>query len=354
MSRPNAHIQRTIIAAATLICVYIFLRWLLVTLLPFLIALSVSALTEPLVSRLQRSLRVRRSYASAVITTMILLSLGSGIVVLFLCLIGELGDYIRQLPNILEEFPTLWNKTLDHISLWYQDAPGIFRAALDTLADYLTEEAPVLVGGAGEWMIGWFSDLVSRLPNIGLFLITTVLALYLCGFYYLAILSFLKRQLPPVWQGKCRKLAHCCRSTLLKWLRAEGILILTTFSILLAAFLWMGFEYALLAAVFIALVDALPILGTGAILLPWGAFSALCGDRDRAILLLILYAVITLVHSLLEPRLLADQAELPPITALFCMYLGFQFFGISGMILLPVLLLLAKQLQDAGVIRMWQ
>ena len=61
-----------------------------------------------------------------------------------------------------------------------------------------------------------------------------------------------------------------------------------------------------------------------------------------------------LVHSLLEPRLLAGQAGLPPITALMAMYLGFHFLGVGGMVLLPVLLLLLKQLQDAGVIKIWR
>ena len=61
-----------------------------------------------------------------------------------------------------------------------------------------------------------------------------------------------------------------------------------------------------------------------------------------------------LTHSLLEPRLLAGQADLPPITALLAMYLSFHFMGVGGMILLPVLLLLVKQLQDAGVVRIWK
>ena len=185
-------------------------------------------------------------------------------------------------------------------------------------------------------------------------LVTTVLAVYFTSLSYPSILSFLKRQLPPEWQARCRDAAHCFRSTILKWLRAEFFLILTTFVILLVGFLWMGLDYALLAAVFTALVDALPVLGTGTVLFPWALVSFLMGDTGRGLSLLVLYAVGLIVHTLLEPRLLAGQADLPPITALLAMYVGFRFMGVGGMILLPIVLLLLKQFQDAGVIHLWK
>ena len=273
---------------------------------------------------------------------------------LFLRLTGELGDALTKLPQLLDQFTAIWNNALEKITVWYEDAPHFIRISLDTLAAYLAEQAPVILSASGENLISWFSKTASSLPEVGLFLITCVLALYSITLSYPDILSFLKRQLPPVWRAKCRKLAHCCRSTLLKWLRTEAILICTTFIILLIAFLWLGFDYAFLAAVLIALVDSLPVLGAGTVLLPWAACVAFCGNREQGMMLLFLYVLITLVHSLLEPRLLAGQAELPPITALLSMYLGFQFLGIPGMFLLPFFLLLAKQLQDAGIIRIWQ
>ena len=101
-------------------------------------------------------------------------------------------------------------------------------------------------------------------------------------------------------------------------------------------------------------MDALPVLGTGTVLIPWAAGCFLLGDTGRGLGLLALYGTGLLVRSLLEPRLLAGQVGLPPITALLAMYLGFHFFGVGGMILLPVLLLLVKQMQDAGVVHIWR
>ena len=132
------------------------------------------------------------------------------------------------------------------------------------------------------------------------------------------------------------------------------ILLFTTFIILLIGFCWMRLDYALLAAVFTALVDALPVLGTGTVLFPWAIGCFLLGDTGRGLSLLIIYAIGMLVHNLLEPRLLAKQGDMPPVTALLAMYLGFHFMGVGGMILLPVLRLLLKQFQDAGVIHLWK
>ena len=93
---------------------------------------------------------------------------------------------------------------------------------------------------------------------------------------------------------------------------------------------------------------------SGTVLLPWAAGCLLAGNTGRALGLLTLYAAAMLAHTLLEPRLLAGQADLPPVSALLAMYLGFHFLGVGGMILAPVLLLLLKQFQDAGVVRIWK
>ena len=353
MSQIDVFFKRTVVALRWLAGLYVFFRWLLLALLPFLLALGLAAVMEPLVQRVRRRLRVRRSFAAAAVTTLLLLTLGGALAALLLRLVVELQSWSSRLPEAVERFPQLWNGMLDQVGSWYAACPAFLRSALDGLARQLMAEGPALAGAAGAALMEAVSALLAALPGIGLFVVTAVLAIYFTSLSYPAILSFLKRQLPPAWQSRCRSAAQCCRSTILRWLRAELLLILLTFSILLAGFIWMGLDYALLAAAFTALVDALPVLGVGAVLIPWALLSLLLGG-GRSLALLALYAVVTLTHSLVEPKLLAGQADLPPISALLAMYLGFHFMGVGGMILLPVFLLLVKQLQDAGVIRLWK
>lgn len=354
MSQINVFFKRTVVVLLWLAGLYVFFRWLLLALLPFLLALGLAATMEPLVQRVRRKLQVRRSFAAATVTTLLLLTIGGGAALLLIRLVLELQTWSSRLPEAVEQFPQLWNGLLDRVDSWYTSCPVFLRSALDGMARQLMTEGPSLAGTVSAWIMEAASDLLAALPGIGLFLVTTVLAIYFTSLSYPAILSFLKRQLPESWQKRCRSAAQCCRSTILKWMRAELLLILITFLLLLGGFTWMRLDFALLAAAFTALVDALPVLGVGAVLIPWAILSLLLGNTERGLALLALYAVTTLTHSLVEPRLLAGQADLPPISALLAMYVGFRFLGVGGMILFPVLLLLVKQLQDAGVIQLWK
>ena len=103
-----------------------------------------------------------------------------------------------------------------------------------------------------------------------------------------------------------------------------------------------------------ALVDALPVFGTGTVLLPWALVTFLSGDWKLALGLLALYGLVSLVRSLLEPKLVGDKVGLPPLAALFAMYLGFKALGVPGMILAPLAAIFVKRLHDSGVIKLWR
>ena len=354
MSQLSVFLQRTITALLWLAGAAVFFRWLLEPLLPFLLALALSAMAEPLVQRLRRRLGVDRRFAAGLVTTLLLLIPGSGLGLLLVRLGTELQNWSAGLSQAAAGFPALWNGLLDRMAGWYAASPPPVRSALDALARTLMERGPDLAAEAGRRLMGTASRLLAALPDVGLFLVTTVLAVYFTSLSYPAILAFLKRQLPPAWQGKCRASAACFRSTVRLWLRSELLLLSATFVLLLGGFLAIGLDYALLAAAFTALVDALPVLGTGTVLLPWGLGCLLFGYTGRGLALLALYAAAALTHSLLEPKLLAGQADLPPIAALLAMYLGFHFLGVGGMLLFPVLLMLLKQFRDAGILAIWK
>lgn len=354
MPHEQAYFQRILRITLCLVGILLFFRFLFIPLLPFLISLGLSALLEPWVQRLRRALGVRRSFAAVLVTTALLLVLGGSITFLAMRLGAEFTAWSTRLPQAIATFPILWNRALDRMEVWYIACPSFLRSLLDTLATALGDNTTALVGKVGGFLMEKISSLAAALPAVGLFTITTILALYFTAVNYSIILTFLKRQLPTTWQPRCRAAVQCCRGALLQWLRSELTLLLVTFFIILLGFWWLGYDFALLAAFVIALVDALPVLGTGTVLLPWAIFCFFLGDTAQGLSLVVLYAVILLVRSLLEPRLLAGQANLPSITVLLAMYLGFHFLGVGGMIFLPVSLILLKHLQDAGVIRLWR
>ena len=98
----------------------------------------------------------------------------------------------------------------------------------------------------------------------------------------------------------------------------------------------------------------LEVVKLKSMLVPWGALCLLTGNVPKGLGLLALYGVISLVRSVLEPKIMAAQVDLSPLAALAAMYVGFCAFGVAGMVLCPMALLFVKQLHDSGWLRLWK
>lgn len=139
--------------------------------------------------------------------------------------------------------------------------------------------------------------------------------------------------------------------TLGAWLRAQGKLMGVTFLILTAGFFFLRVEYALLFALLITIIDALPVFGTGTVLIPWSMAQFLRGDTRCGVGLLLLYAVAALTRQALEPRLLGGSLGLPPVVTLAALYVGYRVMGVAGMIVFPLLAVFCCQLYRSIIAR---
>lgn len=111
---------------------------------------------------------------------------------------------------------------------------------------------------------------------------------------------------------------------------------------------------SILIAALIAIIDILPILGTGGILLPWAIISIITGNIGLAIGLVSLYLLILIIRQVLEPKIVGNQIGLHPIVTLICMFVGAQLLGFIGLFLLPILVTILKKMNDEGVIRIFK
>lgn len=334
--------------------VYVAGRFFLLPLLPFGAALLLAVLLEPAVLWCRRRLGFQRKFAAAALASLLLLVLFCGLFFFAGKLIEEGRGMMENLPRWMENLPDAMAAVEQRYEGFYRSCPAQLRLWLDNTVQVMTQEGLSLLGELSSAALGRISGWMGQIPRFLLFLFTTLLAVYLTTITYPEIISFLRRQIPQRLRGRWGGVADCLRSTFWKWLKAEGVLCLVTFGLLLLGFWYLKLEYALLMAVIIALVDALPVLGAGLFLVPWALGHLLLGSIPRGVALLALYAVVLLARSILEPRLMAAQVGLPPLSALLAMYLGYSFFGVGGMLLLPVVLLFLKQLQDGGYIQVWQ
>lgn len=340
--------------AAILILIYVSLRYFLLWLLPFLLAMGIAALMEPLIDGAQRHLHFKRSFTAAALT---LLLLGS-IIGLLTFLIGQLftqaSAFLEQLPSLLSHLPDAIADLQGRIDSFCANCPVAMRTWVDGFLSNLSTQVIQRVNNFSAVCLRALTSVIADLPKAILFCATTVLAVFFTASSYPTIMSFFRRQLPPAGLYTARGVKANLFSTLGKWCKAQCILLAITCSELFIGFLLLRQNYALLLAVLIALIDALPVFGTGTVLIPWALLCFLVGNIPRGIALAALYGVITLVRSITEPHVMAAQVGLPPLMALLAMYVGFCTFQVPGMILFPIGLLFIKQLHDNGYFKLWK
>lgn len=340
--------------AAVAVLVWAGVRYALVWLLPFLLALGLAMLLEPMMEQARRRLRLKRGFTAAVVTLVLVGGLLTVLIVVLVQAVEQALALLSSLPEMLAGLPEALERVQARVSDFCAACPeGLRRWAEGALED-LPQLASSLAGQASSAALRGLSSLMAALPGLFLACGTTVLAVFFTLTAYPQVMAFLRRQLPARWRGRAGGVKASVLDTLGKWLRAECILLLVTFLQLLAGLLLLRQEYALLLALLIALIDALPVFGTGTVLLPWAVLCCLEGNFPKGIALTALYLVIWLVRSIMEPKLMAKSAGLPPLPALMAMYVGFCAMGVAGMILGPILLLLVKQLHDGGYLHLWK
>ena len=184
------------------------------------------------------------------------------------------------------------------------------------------------------------------LPDAVLFAVTAILSSFMLSGELPAIRGWLRRTVRPAWLEKLQTLGGHVRTTLGGWLRAQLKLMGITFLILNAGLLLLRVRYPVLAALVITLVDALPVFGTGTILIPWALALFLRGETKTGIGLVILYGAAALSRQALEPRLVGKQVGLNPVLTLLALYTGYRLLGVGGMIVFPIAAMLFKQIWD--------
>lgn len=354
MQREKAFLIKAAYLAAVLAVCWLLLRYALVWLLPFLLAFAFAALMEPVIALGRRKLRLKRGFLAAVLTLLLL-----GLVVtLGVALVGQIlrqaTDFADRLPELLSALPTLADRIADRLRSFCAGCPDGVRQWITQALTHLERAVSDALEGLYPAALRLATAVVGALPQVMLFCATTALALFFTAAAYPSLMAFLRRQLSPERQKTAAAIRASLLATLGKWLRAQCLLILITFFQLLLGLLLIRQPYALLLAVVIAFIDALPVFGTGTVLLPWAVLCCLEGNFPKGIALTALYLIIWLVRSIMEPKLMAQSAGLPPLPALMAMYVGFCAMGVGGMILGPMLLLLIKQLHDGGYLHLWK
>ena len=321
---------------------WLAIRFLLPVTLPFLLGLCLALAAEPMA----RPLRRRLGGAPA---AMVSVSITFCILAAFLLLLA--GFAVRQLTRLSAVLPDMESAARTGFDLAQGKlleltghAPGSIRPMLQRNVTELFSDGSALLDRGAQLVLSLAGDLLSHVPDSALTLVTGVISAYLISARLPALGAAVARWLPRERLRLLLAAFRRIRRAVGGWLLAQGKLMGTSFAIVLAGLLLLRIENALLWAAGISLVDAFPILGTGAVLLPWSVLRFLQGDTPRALGLLGIWVTVSILRSVLEPKLLGKQLGLDPLVTLMALYTGYKLLGIAGIILAPLLTVTALQL----------
>ena len=336
--------QKYICALLVFAGAILFIRYLLPLLLPFILGAVLALAAEPLVSFLSGRLRIRRVLATAIgISTafsflaFLVMALGAFAV----RQLRELAGILPELEHSLQLGMETADRTLRNLT---ERVPGELGTVLTRNVDGLISGGDGFISRVTAYLLKLASGLLSHVPGSAVAVGTGIISSFMISAKLPTIRFRAKKFLPaeklaPVITG-----ANRLKSAVVGWLKAQAKLSAVTFGLMLLGFFLLRIPRAPMWALTVALVDALPILGSGAVLVPWSIIAFLQGDSGPAFGLLGLYAAAALIRSVLEPRFLGKHLGLDPLVTLVALYVGFRLWGIPGMILAPMLAVAATQL----------
>ena len=324
--------------------------------MPFLIAFIISLIIEPAIRFLMRKIKITRKTSSIIIfivvSAIILGAITWGLISLF----SEASNLLQSLNMYIEKANNLFQGFTDRFSFEKIHLP-------DEITTILQNSTGGLLNTISNWIRNSLTGLlnvITSIPTIVIYCVITIMALYLICVDKVYILDQIEHHFPKKWVLRLGKHIRELIKTLGGYLKAEATLILVSFLISLVGlyvlkFLEFKIEFPLLMAIFIGFVDALPILGSGTVMIPWAIISALNGDFKLGVAILILLLIMSMVKQFLEPRLVSKHIGTHPIFTLIAMYTGFKFIGILGMLVGPIILIVIKNvfatLIDEGVVK---
>lgn len=322
-----------------LFAAFIVFRYLIWWFLPFLIAGGIAFLIDRPVSFAQKHLHLPRAPISGILTLLAYFSLGWA--VWFICtkIIGEIRDLLASLPST----DTMLMEAARFLQWLSGYLPDRVSAWLFSVFETVVRDGISLPQG---WLdrIGQFAaHAAARLPSILFALLVSIIATYFISSDKEALRDFFSALLPPKFKRICSVTRRESFRMASGYLRAAALMLCLTFAELAVGLGLLRIRYAVGIAALVALLDAIPILGTGTALLPWALSRLLHGDYATALGLVLLYAVTLVVRNLVEPKILGAQIGLHPLITLIALYVGLHAFGPLG-ILLPLPLTAALSL----------
>lgn len=309
---------------------YLALKFCLGYLLPFSIGTFIAVVIQKPALSISKKTGVNKGTVALLSVVGIYIILLGVVVAISGWLYFAMGDVYKKLPEYTQSITEYFNRISDDIQSAFGNEKNVISNLLgNTITSF------------GETFAGYVSDfatsLLTGMPEFLLSLVVTVISGCYIAKDYEAFKTILKFALSEEKLKSVNKIKRITSFYVLKMLKGYLILTAIAFGILLTGLVMLGVNSAVRIALIVAVVDMLPVFGTGTVLIPWAAIAFIKSDTVLGVGLIIIFIVVMIVREALEPKIIGKGIGIHPLLTLLTLFLGLKFFGIVGMFLLPLI-----------------
>ena len=313
---------------------YLFFKHVFIYLLPFLAGWFVAFALRPLAARISPRLRLKPRILRLILTVLIY-ALLLGFAVLGVWLLS------REVWELIEGLGA-GESALYDVLVGFTDSGKFFGRFFGDLGEYIADAVYRVAASVLSSLATLLTGAVSRVPRVLFFLLVSVIASAYFAVGLEEVNAAVKRLLPRSVFDKLVELKDGFFAVFLKYMRSYLLLLFITFGEMLLGLFLIRAPYPLIMAIVIALLDLLPVIGVGVVLIPWGVWSIATGQTPFGIGLLVLFAVHTVLRQIIEPKIVGKNLGVHPLITLLFIYVGYSVFGGVGILLVPVFTILVK------------
>lgn len=339
-----------LLTAVVLLLLLIFvLPKLLGFFMPFVVGWIIAMIANPLVRFFEQKIKIRRKAGSAIVIIAVLaLVVGLGYLVIAK-LISEGAGFISDLPNIWKGLESDLKQVGTNLTDFYARFPLEIRENVSVISEKLVQYIGDAINGLSAPTVTAVGNFAKNIPSI---IIGTIMCL-LSSYFFVAekenVGKFLKKFLPQGFREKWKVLSSSLAGAVGGYFKAQCKIEIWIYLILMVGLWILKVDYALLIALLIAVLDFLPIFGTGAVLWPWAVIELLAGDYRMALSLMIIWGVAQLIRQIIQPKIVGDSIGMPPIPTLFLLFIGYKVGSVVGIILAVPIGIVVVNMYEAGL-----
>jgi len=354
----------TIIVIGIAAALWLVLKYALGAVMPFIFAALIAGIVASPAKKIAQKTHLSKKLVSFVLVLLLFFAASALIYLVISRLAFELSSLVDQLSSDPELIERTVSEIIDRFnakgSKW-----GFLQSLLDSdtlknlgidIRETISSAISSIASSLATFASGFGMRAISGVPSF----LLSLIVFFIAAFYFATdagtISQGLASILPEKWQKKLPSLKLKLIKTLVGYLKAYLLIMLITFLEVFVGLSVLSVDYAFILAMIIAVVDLLPILGTGTVLVPWSIFAFICSDIALGIGLLVLYGVTIVVRQIVEPKIIGKAVGLHPLATLASVYIGLELLGFAGIFIGPIIVmfLFRRDTKAAGEVAVTQ